>query len=417
MIKNENNQNSGDFVLLNLIINRQPIMSKINDHLITESEKYISALFVEKLPHNILFHNFDHAVRVKNYAETIGEHSGLTGDEMNLLRICALFHDTGYVNAHKDHCKESMGIAAGFLTKHGIDQLIIDHAMEIIGSAGHPQHPKDKIAEVLCDAEMMYITADNCLEQFDLLFDEIALVEKDSHRRQVYEKKQLELFNQHKFFTEYGRTTLQPLKEAAITRISERMKRRKLVEQKKETAVPKKISYSRGVDTMFRITARNQINLNSIADNKSNILISVNAIIISIIITMLAGNIGNMSQDIFPIIVFLVICLITIIIAILSTRPNLVTRKFTGEDVKNKTVDLTFFGNFIKLSYDDYLAAVKNMMTDDEHLYSTLLKNQYELGKILSKKFKLVRIAYNVFMVGIIITVLVFLLNYLILHR
>jgi hypothetical protein len=161
------------------------------------------------------------------------------------------------------------------------------------------------------------------------------------------------------------------------------------------------------------LTARNQINLNSIADNKSNILISVNAIIISIIITMLAGNIGNMGQDILPILVFLIICLITIIISILSTRPILLTKKFTAEDIKQKTVDLIFFGNFIKMEYDDYLKALKDMIQDDEQLYSTLIQNQYSLGKILSKKFRLVKIAYNVFMVGIIITVVVFLLNLL----
>lgn len=138
---------------------------------------------------------------------------------------------------------------------------------------------------------------------------------------------------------------------------------------------------------MSRVTARNQINLNSLADNKSNILISVNAIII------------------------------TIIIAILSTRPNIVTTKFTEEDLKNKTVDLTFFGDFIRLEYDDYLRLVKEMMKDEEHLYSTMVKNQYELGKILEKKFRLIRIAYNVFMTGIIVTVIVFLLNYVLADR
>ena len=69
------------------------------------------------------------------------------------------------------------------------------------------------------------------------------------------------------------------------------------------------------------------------------------------------------------------------------------------------------------MNYDDYLKAVKEMMKDDEHLYSTLLKNQYELGKILAKKFRLVKLAYNIFMIGIIITVAVFLLNYIYTHR
>jgi hypothetical protein len=66
------------------------------------------------------------------------------------------------------------------------------------------------------------------------------------------------------------------------------------------------------------------------------------------------------------------------------------------------------------MDYDDYEDAVKEMMKDDEHLYSTLLRNQYELGRIFSKKFRLVRTAYNVFMVGIIITVIAFLVKYLI---
>ena len=90
------------------------------------------------------------------------------------------------------------------------------------------------------------------------------------------------------------------------------------------------------------------------------------------------------------------------------------TKKFTEEDIKQKNVDLIFFGNFIKMEYDDYLRSLKDMIKDDDYLYSILIKNQYSLGKILSKKFRLVKIAYNVFMIGIIITVVVFLLNLLI---
>jgi hypothetical protein len=121
-----------------------------------------------------------------------------------------------------------------------------------------------------------------------------------------------------------------------------------------------------------------------------------------------------MSKDIVPILVFLLVCLVTIIIAILSTRPNIVMTRFTEEDLRNKNVDLIFFGNFCKLPYDEYLQAVKDMMKDEDHVYATLIKNQYSLGRILSKKFRLVRIAYNVFMIGIIFTVLVFLINFMV---
>jgi predicted metal-dependent HD superfamily phosphohydrolase len=399
------------------MINMQRIMGKINDLLIADSENYISALLAEKLPENIIFHNFNHAIQVKKYAETIGEQAGLTADEMNILRISALFHDAGYVNSFEKYNEESIAIASAFLAEHKVDPLTIDHISEIIGATRLPQEPKDKIAEVLCDADMMYIASESCIEQFDLLNDENAMSKPKHGKRPAIEKGSIDFFTSHTYFTEYGKTILQPKKEAAVKRISERLNRRKRLESKKENPEKNKIAYSRGVESMFRITARNQINLNSIADNKSNILISVNAIIISIIITMLAGNIGNMSKDILPILVFLVICLITIIIAILSTRPNLITSKFTGEDIKNKKVDLIFFGNFIKIEYDDYVKALKDMMKDEEYLYSTLIKNQYALGKILAKKFRLIKIAYNVFMIGIIITVVVFLVNYFVIHR
>jgi hypothetical protein len=389
-------------------------MSEINDLLIGRAEKHLSELFAEKLPPNIIFHNFNYALQLKNHAETIGKNSGLGPGEMNLLRISALFQSAGFVNYSEQWQDESIRVASAFLEENQIDPAVISQISETIRATRVPQLPKDKIAEALCDAVMMFLTAENALEQFDLLNDETAMLHPGLRKRLTFEKRSLEFFTGHVYFTDYGKRVLQPRKEAFLQRLSERIKHQRLMEKKKEEDTREKFVYSRGVETMFRITARNQINLNSIADNKSNILISVNAIIISIIITMLAGNIGTLSNDIVPIIIFLVVCLATVIIAILSTRPNIVTRRFTDEDLKNKNVDLIFFGNFIKLDYDEYEDAVKEMMKDDEHLYSTLLRNQYELGKILSKKFRLVRTAYNVFMVGIIITVIAFLVKYLI---
>jgi HD superfamily phosphodiesterase len=392
-------------------------MSKINDLLITESENYLSALMAEKLPPTVIFHNFRHALMVKKYAETLGKQAGLTADEMNILRICALFHDAGHVKSFKQCNEQSILLASAFLEAKNVDQQTIALISEIISSVKLPQAPKDKIAEVLCDADLMYITSENGLEQFDLLYEETALLKQKNFKRQAFEKVWIDFFAKHTYFTEYGKTFLQPKKEDAAKRIYDRMKRRKLLEEKKETNDEKSFTYSRGVETLFRITARNQINLNSIADNKSNILISVNAIIISIIITMLARNVGLDSQGLLPTIVLLIICLVTIIIAIMSTRPILINRKFTEEDIKKKNVDLIFFGNFIKMEYDDYVKALKEMLKDDEHLYSTIIKNQYSLGQILSKKFRLVKIAYNVFMIGIIITVILFLVTLLIKHN
>jgi len=193
-----------------------------------------------------------------------------------------------------------------------------------------------------------------------------------------------------------------------------------MLDQKKEQELlskgkknKKKAGYSRGVESMFRLTARNQINLSSIADNKSNILISVNAIIISIIMTVLVTRFEDIPNLILPTLVFLLFSLITIIFAILSTRPNISSGTFTKEDIKLNKVNLLFFGNFYNMDLEEYEWGIGELMKNDEYLYSTMIKDQYFLGKVLARKYKRLRIAYNVFMAGIIVSVIIFVLAFI----
>jgi len=175
----------------------------------------------------------------------------------------------------------------------------------------------------------------------------------------------------------------------------------------------KKKKYGRGVESMFRVTARNQISLSAIADNKSNILITVNTLILSIALTVLISRFEEVPNIILPTLIFITFSLITIIFAILSTRPNISSGRFTKEDITSKNVNLLFFGNFYDMKIEEYEWAIEEMIMDDEYLYSTMIKDQYALGKVLAKKYKLLRIAYNIFMFGIIISVASFILAFL----
>jgi hypothetical protein len=155
---------------------------------------------------------------------------------------------------------------------------------------------------------------------------------------------------------------------------------------------------------MFRLTARNQINLSSIADNKANILISINSIVLTVLVSVGIGRIADYPQMTLPGIVFITTCLITIIFAILSTRPKISSGKFTKEDIHNQKVNLLFFGNFYNMDAEEYEWGIKEMMKDSNYLYSSMIKDQYSLGRVIGRKYKLLRIAYTVFMIGIIIS-------------
>jgi hypothetical protein len=161
---------------------------------------------------------------------------------------------------------------------------------------------------------------------------------------------------------------------------------------------------------MFKLTARNQINLSSIADNKSNILISLNGIIISLGLVALARSFRDEPDIVLPSVIFIIFSLSTIILAILATRPQVSSGKFSRKDIKQKQVNLLFFGNFYNMELAEYEWAIGEMINDDQYLYNTMTKDQYSLGKVLAKKYKLLRWAYSVFMVGLVVSVLAFLL-------
>lgn len=75
-------------------------------------------------------------------------------------------------------------------------------------------------------------------------------------------------------------------------------------------------------------------------------------------------------------------------------------------------MNLMFFGNFYKMPLEDYDWAMNEMMKDRDYLYSTMIKDLYYLGLVLQRKYNLLRIAYNLFMIGIIITVIAFVIAF-----
>lgn len=176
----------------------------------------------------------------------------------------------------------------------------------------------------------------------------------------------------------------------------------------------KKQKPERGIDTMFRTTLNNHNNLSSLVDNKANILLSVNAIIISVSLTTIIPKLDNPSNShlIIPTLILIISSVITIIFTILATRPSVTKGSFTRNEVDEKKVNLLFFGNFYKMPYEDYNWAMNELIKDKNYLYNSMIKDLYYLGIVLERKYRLLRVAYTIFMFGIIISVLSFLIAF-----
>src|SRR5437868_921213 len=142
---------------------------------------------------------------------------------------------------------------------------------------------------------------------------------------------------------------------------------------------------SKGIQTMLRLTSTNHLKLSDMADSKANILISVNAIIISVVLGVLARKLQEETYLKIPTLIFLSSAVITIVLSILATRPKISMGKFTPEDILAKRTNLLFFGNFYKATFDEYYDAMKKMMVDTDYLYGSLVKDIYYLGVILGR--------------------------------
>ena len=180
-----------------------------------------------------------------------------------------------------------------------------------------------------------------------------------------------------------------------------------------EKVKPKKLgSKKRGVSDMFRTSYRTHMELSGIADTKSNIMISINGLIISIVIASISPKMDSNPWLFIPTTILLVTCLLSIVYAILSARPRVSKEKVTLDDVRANQANILFFGNFHTMNRDEYVEGMEELMHDSERLYDNMARDLHGLGVVLAKKYALLRISYNIFMIGLVISVLGFLLVY-----
>jgi len=176
-------------------------------------------------------------------------------------------------------------------------------------------------------------------------------------------------------------------------------------EEKKEH---KKPGSARGIETMFRTAYHVQMDLTGLADNKANMMISINGIIISIIIAAVAPKLDSNPWLLIPTTIFLLGTLVSMVYAILAARPRVSSDPITLADLEHSRGNILFFGDFTNLQEEDFVEGMDDLMEDRAVLYETMIRNLYGLGCVLKKKFALLQVAYTAFMLALVLGVLSF---------
>ncbi len=392
------------------------------DNLIAEAEKYAVHFLNENLDFSFVYHNLAHTQLVVEKTKELVEGMQIKDDTALELILAAWFHDTGYTKVIDDHEEEGVKIAQEFLTMHNASEAIIKNVSNLILATKMGYEPKTDVEKIIRDADCSHIGSKKFSDLTELLRKEWEHTKDRKLSDNEWLKENIDfLMHKHRFYSDFASASWDNQKGKNLAQLLKSQKKLKgestKLKQKKEELDFKKNKIElpeRGIETMFRVTLKNHITLSNIADTKANILLSVNAIIVSLVLSNLVSKLDNPSNDylIIPTIVFVLFTVASIILSILATRPNVTTGKFTKEDVANKKVNLLFFGNFHQMSLEDFEWAMGEMMKDRDYLYSSMKKDLYFLGLVLDKKYKILRLTYTVFMIGIIVSVITFALAF-----
>lgn len=391
--------------------------------LIGKAADYVRAYMEEHANPKFLYHNLAHTERVVSAATEIARHYGLGGKDLFIVLAAAWFHDIGYFDDSNNHEQAGAARAEAFLKGQGLNEETVAAVTAAIMATRVPQSPSNDLEEIVCDADLYHFGTDEFGELNKLLRKEVEAVHGINVSKEEWADSTIHLLANHHYFTGYCKDHLKKKKRANLEKLEEKFReytktinpidellQEQKVEQGASAADPYDVTDKpeRGIETLFRIASATSQRLSEQADTKAHILISVNSILISVFLTLVVRRVEEYPYLMIPVSIIIAVNLATIVFSILATRPRVPGGVFPTDGLDKEDVNLLFFGNFYKMNYKDYSESMFRILKNERMLYSSLVRNLYEQGIVLGQKYRMLTIAYNVFMFGFVISVIVF---------
>jgi len=321
---------------------------------------------------------YSDAVALVKISEKISKNYDLSGDEKITLEMAAWFRKTP-------------DLAANFLTSEDIEPLILERIISMINIKANPT---DLLQKIILDTAFYQYAAKGFKKQNER--ERLA----NGIGKQEWLKNTISEIKAHQYYTDYGISKLRMPKQLLIEKLE--------AELNEEVTAEKKDKPERSVEMMFKISASNHQHLSSMADNKAHILITVNSIILSILISVLLRKLDEDSYLAYPTFALLAVSVVSITISIIAITPVVRDRTCQPGNFVQKNPNLLFFGNVSALTLNDFVERILGAMDDKDNLYLMLIRNAYLHSVVLGRKSRLLKTAYNIFMYGLIISVIAF---------
>ncbi len=177
-------------------------------------------------------------------------------------------------------------------------------------------------------------------------------------------------------------------------------------EKKKKKKKRDEFGSGRAVETLFKIVYRNHIELTAIADTKANIMVGINGLLTSVSLGLLVPRLGgSLFGAAFPVLLLVLGCSVSLVCAILAARPRISSAPVSLADVRENRANILFFGHFSRLSSDDYIEGMHDLMEQPRLLFDEMSRDVHGLGAVLTRKYRLLRASYSALLLTVVASV------------
>jgi hypothetical protein len=377
---------------------------------------FVRKFYDEHQDARLVFHNYQLAYQTASLVQQIADADKIPSAEAEVATLAAWFIPLGYTLDYRQPLKPSLQEIGRFFALYPYPDAQRIKVVQTLQTVENQQTPASSEERLLNDAYLIAAYLIDGENRSSLLKLEWKLIEHREFSKKEWLELQMQQLLNIKLQKHYAKLTYEPQLSTQLLTITKAIRKLEKADDKKEEK--KRFRYGQDPETarqaqsFFRINYRNHINLSSIADNKANIMISVNAILISVMISFLSYRNAAATNPmiLLPVVIFLVTGLASLIFAVLSARPKVTTLNSKKGLSKTEILrNVVFFGNFVPLSLEDYEEAMDSVFRDSELYVGNLTRDLYYLGKVLDKKYRYLTASYNIFMAGFVATVATFL--------
>ena len=186
-----------------------------------EKTQIFDSLFTrleQGLPYYLYYHSADHTKRVIDRSVFLAREEGLSDEEIELIKVAALYHDAGFLIGRKDHETKSCELASKELPEFNFSKAEIKKICGMISATRIPQKTYNLYDRIVADADLFYLGTNDYDIYSNQLYKELKHIRPGIEQKEWF-KIQLDFLNSHTFHTSYGKKILDPVKQKNIKKL------------------------------------------------------------------------------------------------------------------------------------------------------------------------------------------------------